>query len=508
MLLDNLPNASTLLNSIFQAFPDLLFILDYQGVILDYKGGDMSSLVGSLGSPINRQLVEILPSAAIDDFQRVFQELKKKQSIKSIEYLVQQNGADHWYETKLIPSSQYQIIVVLREITKYKLAEEKTQRQIKRLAALRAIDLAISSSLDLNLALSVVLTQITAQLNVDAASILLLNPLNNMLEFASGVGFRTAALKFTQIQMGEPYAGIAAFNREVISIPNLQQGTTGFLRSPTFKEEGFYSYFCVPLIAKGKVRGVLEIFHRSMLSPDLDWLDFMETLAGQAAIAVENAVLFKELQRTNSELTLAYNTTIEGWSHALDLRDRDTEGHTQRVTELAIKLASRMVFNEAELIDIQRGAILHDIGKMAIPDNILLKPSPLTAEEWNIVRQHPRYAYELLSPISFLGSALDIPFYHHEKWDGTGYPQGLREEQIPLSARLFAVVDVYDALTSDRPYRPAWSKIKAIEYIRDQGGKHFDSSITDEFLRMLESENDGDRNTNLNYLKQESKKIT
>jgi HD-GYP domain-containing protein (c-di-GMP phosphodiesterase class II) len=508
MLLDNLPNASILLNSIFQAFPDLLFILDDKGVVLDYKAGDAGSLIASLDSPINQQFVDILPLAMMDDFLEVFEELKQKQTIRSIEYMVQQNGADHWFETKLIPSSQYQVIVVLRDITKYKLAEEKTQRQIKRLAALRAIDLAISSSLDLNLTLSVVLSQITAQLSVDAAAILLLNPQNNMLEFASGVGFRTDALQFTQIQIGEPYAGIAALNREVISIPNLQQGRSGFLRSPKFSEEGFYSYFCVPLVAKGRVRGVLEIFHRTMLSPDLDWLDFMETLAGQAAIAVENAVLFKELQRTNSELTLAYNTTIEGWSHALDLRDRDTEGHTQRVTELAVRLAQRMVFNESELIEIQRGAVLHDIGKMAIPDNILLKPGPLTAEEWNIVRQHPRYAYELLSPIAFLGRALDIPFYHHEKWDGSGYPQGLREDQIPLSARLFAVVDVYDALTSDRPYRPAWSKIKAREYIRDQSGKHFDSSITDAFLRMLESENLGDKSPLPNYLDQESEKFT
>ena len=155
------------------------------------------------------------------------------------------------------------------------------------------------------------------------------------------------------------------------------------------------------------------------------------------------------------------------------------------MTGLALRLAHELVFSEPDLIDIQRGAILHDIGKMAIPDKILLKPGPLTAEEWNIIRQHPRFAFELLSPISFLGKALDIPLYHHEKWDGSGYPKGLKEDQIPLSARLFAVVDVYDALTSDRPYRPAWAKKKAISYIRDQSGKHFDSRIAEKFLEML-----------------------
>jgi putative nucleotidyltransferase with HDIG domain len=286
--------------------------------------------------------------------------------------------------------------------------------------------------------------------------------------------------------MGEGYAGMAALQQKIISVPDLQHGKTGFLRSPRFLSEGFQSYYGLPLVAKGRVRGVLEIFHRAPLHPDVDWLDFMETLAGQAAIAVENAILLKELQRTNFELTLAYNTTIEGWSRALDLRDRDTEGHTERVTDLTIKLARRLGLGEAELVHVRRGAILHDIGKMAIPDSILLKPGPLTSEEWEIIRQHPRYAFELLSPISYLGQAIDIPHYHHEKWDGSGYPAGLSENQIPLHARLFAIIDVYDALTSHRPYRTAWSKQKAIDYIREQSGKHFDPAIVPEFLKTVD----------------------
>src|SRR5574340_812003 len=224
----------------------------------------------------------------------------------------------------------------------------------------------------------------------------------------------------------------------------------------------------------------------------------METLAGQAAVAVENAILLKELQRTNFELTLAYNTTIEGWSRALDLRDRDTEGHTQRVTDMAVQLARRLALSEAELVHIRRGAILHDIGKMAIPDSILLKSGPLTIEECDIIRQHPRYAYELLSPISYLGPATDIPLYHHEKWDGTGYPYGLKENQIPLPARLFAVIDVYDALTSVRPYRPAWSKDRAIAYLKEQSSQHFDPVIAAKFLQMIGSDGRGsDRITSM-----------
>ncbi len=293
-------------------------------------------------------------------------------------------------------------MVVVRDATRHKQAEEKFNSQLKRIAALRAIDLAISSSLDLHLALSVVLSQVTAQLVVDAADILLFNP-QNMLEFTAGVGFHTESLVHTRLQVGEGFAGMAALQQKTIHVPDLQHGKTGFLKSPNFREEGFRCYFGVPLIAKGRVRGVLEVFHRSPLNPDADWLEFMETLAGEAAIAVENAVLLKELQRTNFELTLAYNTTIEGWSRALDLRDRDTEGHTQRVTEAAVKLARRLNFSEVELIHVRRGATLHDIGKMAIPDSILLKAGPLTPEEWEIIRQHPRFAYELLSPIPYLG---------------------------------------------------------------------------------------------------------
>jgi PAS domain S-box-containing protein/putative nucleotidyltransferase with HDIG domain len=486
MLLDNLPDTSNQFNAIFQEFSDLILILDQNGTILDHKTSDVNLLYPSPEVLRGALVQNILPAEAGEKFLSAFQQVKSQQVTSSLEYSLMIAGQKHWVEGRLVPTSEIQYVLVVRDITQHKHMEEKNRRQLKRLAALRAIDLAISSSLDLNLVLSVVLSQVLAQLSVDAADILLLNSQNNCLEFAHGVGFRTEALRHTCLQMGKGYAGTAALKREVISVPNLQHRKAGFLGSPRFAEEGFYSYFGIPLIAKGKVRGVLEMFHRTPLDPDPDWIDFMETLAGQAAIAVENAILLKELQRTNFELTLAYNTTIEGWSRALDLRDRDTEGHTLRVTDLALKLAQRLGLSEAELIHIRRGAILHDIGKMAVPDSILLKPGPLTGEEWDVIRQHPRYAFELLSPIPHLGSAIDIPHYHHEKWDGTGYPHGLKEDQIPLNARLFAVVDVYDALTSDRSYRPAWTKEKAIEYIRDQTGRHFDPNMAGVFLKMIE----------------------
>jgi len=197
-------------------------------------------------------------------------------------------------------------------------------------------------------------------------------------------------------------------------------------------EEKFSSYFGVPLIVKGQIKGVLEVFGRKILKPDEEWLNFLSTLGGQAAIAVDNHNLFENLQRSNVQLTLAYDATIEGWSRALDLRDEETEGHTQRVTNMTLRLCEVLGISEAERVQIRRGSLLHDIGKMGIPDSILLKPGPLTAEEWVVMQKHPIYAYEFLSPVSFLRPALDIPYCHHEKWDGTGYPRGIRGEQIQL----------------------------------------------------------------------------
>jgi HD-GYP domain-containing protein (c-di-GMP phosphodiesterase class II) len=251
-------------------------------------------------------------------------------------------------------------------------------------------------------------------------------------------------------------------------------------------EDEFVAFHAIPLIAKNELKGVMEIFHRQPLHTDLEWLDFLETLAGQAAIAIDNFRLFEGLQFSNTELRLAYDATIEGWSNALDLRDRETEGHTLRVTEMVLRLARAAGIPEEELVHMRRGALLHDIGKMGVPDSILLKPGPLTDEEMALMRNHPAYAYKLLSPIRYLRSAaLDIPYCHHEKWDGNGYPRGLKGEEIPFAARLFAVVDVWDALTSSRPYRPGWNEVQAREYIRSQAGKYFDPKIVDLFFQVL-----------------------
>jgi putative nucleotidyltransferase with HDIG domain len=232
------------------------------------------------------------------------------------------------------------------------------------------------------------------------------------------------------------------------------------------------------------VLGVLELFHRSRLEPLPEWMEFLAALAGQAAIALDNAALFNHLQQSNADLQLAYDATIEGWSRALDLRDRETEGHSQRVTRLTEQLAAIMGMPDKALVHVRRGALLHDIGKMGVADQILFKPGPLTDDEWVSMRRHPTLAHEMLAPIHYLRPALDIPYCHHEKWDGSGYPRGLKGESIPLAARIFAVVDVWDALRSDRPYRRAWPHDRVRAYLREQSGQHFDLAVVEAFLEM------------------------
>jgi putative nucleotidyltransferase with HDIG domain len=356
--------------------------------------------------------------------------------------------------------------------------------ELKQLAALRSIDKAIIGSMDINVTLDIIINEVRSTLMVDAANILLLNPHLDVLEYASGAGFKTQALRHTRLRVGDSYAGRVALERKAVHISNIMEAGEGFKQSKHLVEEGFVAYYGIPLIAKGEVKGVLEVFHRSALQNDPGWVEFLEALAGQAAIAIDGASMFENLQRANINLTLAYDETIEGWSRAMDLRDKETEGHSQRVTELTLHVAREMNLRGAELAHMRRGALLHDIGKMGIPDNILLKPGPLNEDEWVIMREHPVLARELLFPIRHLRPSLDIPYCHHEKWDGTGYPQGLIGEQIPLSARIFAVVDIFDAMTSDRPYRSAMSKEEVLEHIRSLSGSHLDPKIVDVMLKV------------------------
>jgi HD-GYP domain-containing protein (c-di-GMP phosphodiesterase class II) len=374
---------------------------------------------------------------------------------------------------------------VRQELQERKRAEQHQQLQLQRLSAIHAIDVSITTNVNQETTLEVLLEQVLEQQRVDAAAVLLLNKNTRTLEYAVSRGFNTAALQHTRLRLGEGLAGQAAMQQVVISIQDLTATDTSLSRSPLIVNESFVSYIGVPLISKGQVKGVLEVFHRSMLKTDADWLDFLESLATEAAIVLDNISMLNDLQESNLEMELAYKNTLEGWSRALELRDVETEGHSQRVTGLTLGLARYLGIKGDALKYVQWGALLHDIGKMGIPDQLLLKEGPLTLDEMQIMQQHPGHGYKLLSSIPFLRPALDIPYSHHEKWDGTGYPRGLRGEEIPLAARIFAVVDVWDALISDRPYRKAWSRERALNYIKNQSDKHFDPRIVEAFLDYI-----------------------
>jgi len=365
---------------------------------------------------------------------------------------------------------------------------ESALKRVKRLQAQQMIDKTIAGVYDLRMMLEIIVTQATTLLPAAAVSLLMYEPHSHSLTHAASSGFQTHQYPAARGKLGEGYAGQAALEHKTIHLSDLENSDPLFERIALVKEEKFLCYSVTPLMAKGQLKGVLEVFHRDDFKHDKEWTGYLESLASQTAVAIEDQENIDRLRRNAIELTQAYDKTIEGWSLALDLRDDETEGHSLRVAEITLKLAQKMGVSQADQIHIRRGALLHDMGKLGVPDSILLKPGKLSKEEWEIMKNHSRYAFDMLSPIAYLRPALDIPYYHHEKWDGSGYPTGLKGEQIPLAARIFAIVDVWDALNSDRPYRDAWPEEKIRNYIREQSGSHFDPAIVEAFFEVIEHE--------------------
>lgn len=476
--------------SLIENNADAITLMNAEGIAV-YDSPAAPRMLGyEYGELVGQNAFELMHPDDLPRNLNLFRELAKTPGMR-VESTFRLRHRDRrwlWIEavaTNLIAEPSVNAIVLnYRDVTQRKQAEEKIQQQLSHLNALRDIDTAIASTFGMDISLSTVLSHVVEQLHVDAAAIQLLNPISNTLSYAARRGFRTESIQRAEpLRVGQGYAGRVVLERRLVHISNPETQHESERLAKVVAGEDFVSYFGVPLVAKGKVNGVLEVFHRAPLEPGEDWLAFLDTLAGQAAIAIDNATLFEKLQQSNSELVMAYDATIEGWSHALDLRDEETEGHTQRVTEMTVKLARSFGLSEEELVQVRRGALLHDIGKMGVPDRILLKPGALTDEEWVMMRKHPQFAYDMLSPIRYLKGALDIPYCHHEKWDGTGYPRGMKGEQIPVAARIFAAVDIYDALTSDRPYRAAWSKEKTREYISSLSGTHLDPKVVEVFLK-------------------------
>lgn len=477
--------APILLDAVFRAFSDLLLSVDLDGKILDTKAGKTTAITVPAEQLAGRSIENFLPAEAGPKVRHAIQECIRNDQVGSIEY---QQG-QHWFEANLVPLEGHsRAIVIIRDISERVRNAEKLQCQVRRLAALNSIDAAITASFDLKVTLAVILRQIINQMGADAADILVLNPNTHMLEYAAGQGFQTKKNQRLPLMIGQGFAGKAALERRTISIPDLGKQPHNSIFVFDLLQENFANYYAVPLIAKGQVNGVLETYYRSSTQPDDEWLDFLGMIAGQTAVAIDSAGLYQDLQRTRSELNLAYDAGIESWARLLELAHQENPGHAAQVVDLTLKLARSMGIAERDLIHFRRGALLHDIGNLGIPQSILNKPGSLDEAELHIIQSHPLLAYQLLSPVHYLAPALDIPHYHHERWDGSGYPEGLSEEQIPFAARLFAVVDVYEALTSERPHRPAWSHRLAMEHLLHYAGKLFDPGVVKAFRVVMGGE--------------------
>ncbi|HPH96331.1 MAG TPA: HD domain-containing phosphohydrolase [Anaerolineaceae bacterium] len=373
------------------------------------------------------------------------------------------------------------IIAMIDNITPRKLAEKKIMLQLQQLHGLREVDSSISTGKNLETSLQIVLRLACELLEVDSACLSLLHASGSHFEQTYSQGDFCSSGDASELPI--TLAWQAVNQRKTIT---LKAGASA--APPAMQKAGLLISCAAPVMLNDEIKGVLEVFSKQHLNaPETEWVSFLETLAGQAAIAVANATLLTSLRSKNQELSESYESTIAGWARALEIRDEETHGHSERVLSLAVQVAQALNMPEAELAHFRRGVLLHDIGKIGIPDSILLKPGPLDPEEWKIMRRHPEFAYRLLKDIPFLLPALDVPYGHHERWDGSGYPRGLKGEEIPLSARIFAVVDVWDALTNDRPYRKAWSEAQAAQYMKDNANVQFDPRIVDVFLKLVSS---------------------
>ena len=382
-----------------------------------------------------------------------------------------------------------------QDITEVRRNEEKIRQHLHetdlllaRLKTLREIDTAITSPRSSEEKMGIILNVIKNALEVDAVNILTESVPGYLLPYASR-GFNLAQIMPISAQIGVKEAEESLASGTPLVINRLVTGELSHWLTSRFSGFVPYQFYAAaPMTIEGQRYGLLEVFAHKPRTPSPEWQEFFQTLASQTAIALDHNQMIQNIQRAYQELQQAYRATIEGWSATLELRDKETQGHSDRMLELSEKLGRRMGLNEKQLQDLQYGVLLHDIGKMAVPDAILNKPGPLNEEEWTVMRQHPQYAYDLLSKIPFLRGAMDVIYCHHERWDGSGYPRGLKGEQIPLYARIFAIVDVWDALTHDRPYRQAWSIEKALAYLQEQAGIQFDPQVVETFTALIQEE--------------------
>jgi len=488
-------------HAMLEAIPDLMFLNNQDGVYLDYHADNPKDLLISPEEFMGKTIREVLPPELADVFMRNIQSTLETGKKHSCEYALTLEGNLAYFEARFARCGSRDVMMMARNITERKRAEQLVQ-------ALNA------ASLEMERALSreEIFNGLQRELKkLDFSCMIYLVDETEDVMYMKYFSLPPGVVKAIGAMVGKP---IPEYKISVDSTDMSRRIARGretcFTSNPAeeiarllpvglnrFADEiakllNLPKIISAPMIIDNRVSAVFALLSKSLTKEDAP---AVTAFANQLAAAWHQADLFEQARReivqrkqAEEELFNAFDSTIRGWSHAMDLRDKETEGHTLRVTEITMNLARAAGLTEAELVHVRRGALLHDIGKIGVPDGILLKPDKLTDDEWVIMRQHPQFGYEMISPIAYLKPALDIPYCHHEKWDGTGYPRGLKGEQIPLAARLFALVDVWDALTSDRPYRAAWSKEEVTEHIQSLSGTHFEPKAVELFLKVMSTD--------------------
>ncbi len=488
---ERLRQHEALLNSILQTTRDGYILLDADGKFLEVNRSYANLIGYDPPELIGKTIADVEAMQTPAEIEKTIHEIQTQGALLFETRHRHRQG--HWIEVEVsvthMPQEGGKMVVFVRDIRE-RLAMQRAlyqakghiERQLEEMTVLRNIDSAIISIKDHRELTYILLSQIGSMKGILAALLLTKTAQQSWsckAAYPDTMQGRTDQL----LRLLETVLSGFINNQQPLFLNQLEVPDCQALAPEN--EEGF-SLALLPLIYTEKWLSALMICAKGAEFFDEEWQDFARALAMQTSIALSNINLYEQLSKKHQELLEAYQATLDAWSRTLEIRDKETMGHTRRVVEISLHLARALGLSEEELEVFRRGAILHDIGKINTPDAILLKPGKLNDEQIAIMRQHPLDAREMVKGIRILEEALDIPLYHHERWDGSGYPFGLKGEEIPLSARIFAVADVWDALTSDRPYRPAWTKQSVKQYILENAGRQFDPTVVAKFIELLE----------------------
>ncbi|WP_157463526.1 HD domain-containing phosphohydrolase [Deinococcus pimensis] len=478
-----------MLRSVTDNGTDLVTVLDAGGVIT-YQSASSVRMVGfTVNEMLSRDVFGFIHEDDRAHVSEIFAALVAEPgATRDVTFRFAHRAGHHvWVECRgrnlLADPDVRGVVVHTRDVTEQQRTRARLEQRVQDLSLMHAASQALARATDVESVVNDVVKLIRARLRQEYVRVLRVDEegvttvVNAEEDDLPGALHPSSAVRLLP---GQGLVGACVASGETVLVNDVLADERYV---PLYAQ--VRSELVVPLWVGGRVWGALNVESTTPGAFGDEDRRALETVAAQIGAGLATVLLLDELRRSHHDLEGAYDETIEGWARALDFRDQETEGHSQRVTELTVRLARRMGLGEETLVHVRRGALLHDIGKMGIPDHVLRKPGPLTGEEWGVMRRHPGMAMELLSPIRFLAPALEIPYAHHEKWDGSGYPRGLRGEEIPLAARIFAVVDVWDALRSDRPYRPAWSAERARAHIEAGAGSHFDREVVRVFLSVL-----------------------